>query len=258
MTLMRNVTVWALLCLALASSAVSASAEETLCDASSTNCRTSLITLINNETQGIDVGVWFFKDSRFTTALINAKNRGVPIRVVMDPRANAQYPENVPLMDKLVQAGIPMRKRTAGDICHWKLMIFAGQGIVEWSGANFSPDAFVPEIPYQNYEDEIIYFSERLAPSFMTMYDNIWTNTKEYANYANMPPTLVRSYPTAPIDSRLNFPPKDSYQDRLVGLIDREPAHGWIDVDIYRITLARPVDALIRAASRGVRIRMYL
>ena len=92
----------------------------------------------------------------------------------------------------------------------------------------------------------------------MTMYDNIWTNTKEYANYANMPPTLVRNYPTAPIDSRLNFPPKDSYQDRLVGLIDREPAHGWIDVDIYRITLARPVDALIRAASRGVRIRMYL
>ena len=65
---MRNVTIWALLLLAIVCSAVDASAEETLCDASSTNCRTSLITLINNETQGIDVGVWFFKDSRFTTA----------------------------------------------------------------------------------------------------------------------------------------------------------------------------------------------
>src|SRR4029077_18629657 len=69
---------------------------------------------------------------------------------------------------------------------------------------------------------------------------------------------LVRNYPTAPLDPRLNFPPKDSYQDRLVPLIDQEPANGWIDVDIYRTTLARPVDALIRAASRGVRIRMYL
>ena len=68
----------------------------------------------------------------------------------------------------------------------------------------------------------------------------------------------MRNYPTAPIDPRLNFPPKDSYQDRLMPLIDHEPAGGWIDVDIYRITLARPVDALIRAASRGVRIRMYL
>ena len=68
----------------------------------------------------------------------------------------------------------------------------------------------------------------------------------------------MRNYPTAPIDPRLNFPPKDSYQDRLVPLIDKEPASGWIDVDMYRITMARPVDALIRAASRGVRIRMYL
>src|SRR5207237_7934202 len=123
---------------------------------------------------------------------------------------------------------------------------------------NFSPTAFVPQDPYKDYEDEVIFFSEQLVPSFMTMFDNIWTNTKEYANFANVPPTLVRNYPISPIDPRLNFPPKDSYQDRLIPLIDHEPAGGWIDVDIFRITLARPVDALIRAASRGVRIRMYL
>jgi phosphatidylserine/phosphatidylglycerophosphate/cardiolipin synthase-like enzyme len=238
--------------------ASTAQAAERLCDASVENCRTPLIDLINNETQGIDVGVWFFKDDRFVTALVNAKKRGVPMRIIMDPRANATYPANGPELDKLSAAGIPMRKRIAGDICHWKLMIFAGQGVVEWSGANFSPTAFVPQDPYNDYEDEVIYFSEQLVPSFMTMFDNIWTNTKEYANYANVPPTLVRNYPTNPIDARLNFPPKDSYQDRLVPLIDAEPVGGWIDVDIYRITMARPVDALIRAASRGIRIRMYL
>src|SRR3954447_7213260 len=254
----HHVLIGALLLLASVYPAANASATETLCDASATNCRTQLLSLINNETQGIDVGVWFFKDSRYVTALINAKNRGVPIRIIMDPRANAQYSENGPLLDKLSAAGIPMRKRIAGDICHWKLMIFSGQGVVEWSGANFSPTAFVPQDPYTDYEDEVIYFSEQLVPSFMTMFDNIWTNTKEYANYANVPPTLIRNYPTAQIDPRLNFPPKDSYQDRLIPLIDREPADGWIDVDMYRITLARPVDALIRAASRGVRIRMYL
>ena len=32
----------------------------------------------------------------------------------------------------------------------------------------------------------------------------------------------------------------------------------FIAVDIYRVTLARPVDAFIRSAARGVRIRMYL
>jgi PLD-like domain/Putative binding domain, N-terminal len=138
-------------------------------------------------------------------------------------------------------------------------MIFLGQGVVEWSGANFSPAAFVPQVPYKDYEDEVIYFSEQLLPSFMTMFDNIWVNTRDYANYANITGTLVRNHPFSPTDPRLNFPPMNSYQDRLIPLIDREPAvGGLIDVDMFRITMARPVDALIRAATRGVRIRMYL
>src|SRR4051812_37073092 len=109
----RSLLISALLFAATMCAATNAKATETLCDASVHNCRVPLINLINNETQGIDVGVWFFKDSRYVTALINAWNRGVPIRIIMDPRANAQYSENKPLFDKLQAAGIPMRKRTA-------------------------------------------------------------------------------------------------------------------------------------------------
>ena len=261
---MRKRALIALLFLTGIAASSSASAQDWLCDASAENCRThpekvGLLELINNETQAIDVGVWFFKDDRYITALEAAKKRGVAIRVIMDPRANTTYPANAPLLDRLRAAGIPMRKRIAGDICHWKLMIFVGQKVVEWSGANFSPTAFVPQVKYHDYEDEVIYFSEELLPTFQTMFDNIWTNTREYANYANVPPTLVRNYPTSPLDPRMNFPPKDSYQDRLIPLIDKEPAQGGlIDVQMYRITLARPVDALIRAAARGVRIRLFL
>ena len=49
-----------------------------------------------------------------------------------------------------------------------------------------------------------------------------------------------------------------SPSDRLIPLIDREPKGGLFDVDMYRVTMARPVDALIRAAARGVRMRLYL
>src|SRR5258705_13739407 len=77
-----------------------AQADERLCDASATNCRSNqgqgLLDLINNETQAIDVGVWFFKDDRIVTGLVNAKNRGVAIRMIMDPRANASYAANGP------------------------------------------------------------------------------------------------------------------------------------------------------------------
>jgi phosphatidylserine/phosphatidylglycerophosphate/cardiolipin synthase-like enzyme len=232
-------------------------AQEKLCDTSVDNCRIPLVSLIRNERIGIDVGVWFFKDTRIVDELIKARQRGVPIRMLMDVRANLTYPANGPLLAKLKAAGIPMRRRTAGDILHWKLMIFAGQGEVEWSGANFSPMAFMAGAPYQDYEDEVIYYSHELIGSFMTVFDNIWTNTRDYANYANINEPLARVYPTFPIDPRLNFPPTQSYQSRLVPLIDREPAHGWIDVDMYRVNMARPVDALIRAAARGVRERLY-
>ena len=60
----------------------------------------------------------------------------------------------------------------------------------------------------------------------MTMFDNIWVNTKDYANYANITGTLVACTRFLPIDPRLNFPPKNSYQDRLIPLIDKEPARG--------------------------------
>src|SRR4051812_28404328 len=234
------------------------SAQERLCDASHENCRVPLTQLIDSETVGIDVGVWFIKDSRIPTALIRARSRGVPIRMIMDTRANASYSGNAQFIADLVNAGVQMRRRTAGDICHWKLMIFARQGVVEWSGANYSPLAFVPNVPYQDYEDEVIHFSRLLTPSFKTVYDDIWTNTTAYADYANVTRPLVRKYPTVAVDSRLNFPPRDSYQNRLVPLIDKEPASGLIDVDMFRLTMARPIDAIIRAAARGVRVRMYL
>jgi phosphatidylserine/phosphatidylglycerophosphate/cardiolipin synthase-like enzyme len=248
--------------LALVTSPFVVNAQEVVCDTSVENCRdvqlgkTTLIQLIRGETIGIDVGMWFIKDDRYRAELIKKFDAGVPVRIIMDPRANSTYPTNGPILEAFKTAGIPMRKRIAGDICHWKLMIFHGQGVVEWSGANFSPIGFRPDDPYRNYEDEIIHFSRELFPSFATMFDNIWLNTVQYADYANIVGPLLRQHPIVPIDERLNFPPANSYQDRLIPLIDAENV--LIDVQMYRITLSRPVSALIRAAARGVRIRLYL
>ena len=51
-----------------------------------------------------------------------------------------------------------MLNKPFGDIAHWKGMIFAGQNVVEFSGANYSPYEYVYEIPYVHYQDESIYF----------------------------------------------------------------------------------------------------
>ena len=45
-------------------------AAENLCDSSVNDCRAQLLTLIQNEQVGIDVGFWFMQDARYSAAII--------------------------------------------------------------------------------------------------------------------------------------------------------------------------------------------
>lgn len=238
-------------------SATPARALDRLCDPSYQDCRAILINYIRAETVGIDVGFWFMEDARYTTELINKFNAGVPVRVIMDTRANDTNPYNAQRLAELQAAGIPMRRRTGSGIMHYKMMLFAGQGIVEFSGANFSADAWVYTTPYVNYVDESAYFTDNASfvHSFMSKYDDLWTDTTYYTNYANISTPLVRSYPTGYVkDPQLNFPPAESYANRAISRYNKETQK--IDVIMYRITDRRHTDAMIAAAGRGVPVRI--
>ena len=238
-----------------------AAALDRLCDPANEDCRRILLSYINAEKVGIDVGFWFMEDARYTAALKNRKDAGVRVRVLMDLRANESTPANATRLAELQSAGIPMRRRTATGIMHYKLMLFAGQGIVQFSGANFSADAWVYEgtTPYVNYVDEATYFTNNpsFVQSFMKKYDDLWTSTSGYTDYANIVGPLTRHYGTgADIvkDPQLNFPPAESYAKRAVGRYNAETDQ--IDVIMYRITDRRHSDAMIAARARGVQVRL--
>ena len=133
-----------------------AMAQERLCDTSFEDCRQPLWDLIDVETQGIDFSFWFIQDSSYATKLINKFNSGVPVRILCDPRASETYTGNQAILDQLRAAGIPMRYKAADGILHMKMVLFAGQNKVEFSGSNYGPDFFVPAQPYTNYIDEAI------------------------------------------------------------------------------------------------------
>jgi len=236
--------------------------QQRLCDVAFQNCRTQILDLINAEpaSGSIDVAFWFMEDVRYSNALINAFKRGVRVRVLFDTDALAGSGSDIQtrkgIIANLKDAGIPMRYKSAGGILHWKLMIFGAQNIADFSAGNFSPDGYVPWDPYVNYEDEVTSFTTDtgLVSTFKTKYDDVWTTTSGYTNYANVT-TLDRYHPTTPLDSRLNFPPTSNFATRLVKLLDQEQV--GIDVDMYRITDAKPADALIRAVQRGVPVRLY-
>ena len=237
-----------------------AQAQERLCDPAFEDCRAPLWALIDAETVGIDVAFWFMQDSSYATKLINRFKAGVPVRVLVDPRANPTYAGNEAVLNQLKAAGIPMRYKVGDGILHWKMMLFAGQGKLEFSGANYSGNFFVPDAPNSNYFDEAIYFTNdaSLIQSFKTKYDDVWTNTVQYANFANINGPLTRKYPTVAINPELNFPPSlDASQDFSVRTQQNMNAETKkIDIIMYRITNQSYTDATIAAVKRGVPVRL--
>jgi len=154
-----------------------------------------------------------------------------------------------------------MRYKLTDGILHMKLMLFVGQNKLEFSGANFSGNFFVPDAPNSNYIDEAIYFTDDqlLIQSFKTKYDDVWTDTVHYGNFANITnQQLVRKYPTFPIDPEMNFPPSaDSSQDFLLRTQQRFNAETQkIDVIMYRITNQGFSDTSINAVKRGIPVRL--
>lgn len=257
---MAKRSAWGVLVLTLVVSTLTsrpAAAQEQLCDPSYQNCRTPLLTLIQNERVGIDVAFWFMEDHRYADALVARFKEGVPVRVLVDTRANAAHPLNADMINELKSAGIPIRRRTASSILHWKMMLFAGQNAVEFSGANYSVYAFAPATPYTNYVDEAIYFTQdaSVVNSFKAKFDSSWVDTVSFANYANLTNPPAKHYGTYPQDPELNFPPTQSYASRALSLYNNESTR--IDVIMFRITQQLHSDAMIAAKQRGVPVRVY-
>ena len=233
-----------------------------LCDTRYEDCRAPLLKLIADERQGIDVAFWFMEDLRYVDALIARHRAGVPVRVLVDPRASQTKARNAQTLDALKAAGIPMRMKAArsrSDILHWKMMLFAGQDVVEFSAANYTPYSFVPYIPYQNYIDEVVYFTRDalLTNSFRRRFEDLWTDkTGNIEDYANIRSEPQRVYGVFPIDPALNFPPVEDYAVRAVSRYDRETR--GIDVIMFRVPDTRHADAMIRAKARGVPVRLIM
>jgi hypothetical protein len=257
-------------CILAAISFVSPAAQETgewMCDNSYQDCRTPIINAIKSEpvTGGIDVSFWFMTDYRYVDALIGAWKRGVPVRVIVDLKADATYAANKPQRDRMVAAGIPIRVYAGSAINHWKLFLFAGQRKLNFSAANFASGSYSPVVPYTSYVDEAVYFTTEAAivNSFQTKFDDHWTNTVKFKNLANIAGPLTRNYPVYPIDPSLNFVPEQNFQNRLrtqIGLEGPNPNNSalvpHIDAIIFRITSAKIPDALIARVQAGIPVRL--
>jgi len=245
--------------LALAASSLGlharAAAADSVCEARLTECRSGLIAYVNRETIGLDIGMEEMTDPSIADAVIARFQAHVPVRVIVEPRRNATEPRNATILAKLKAAGIPMRYRKVGATFHWKTMIFAGQNTVEFAAAQFTDSYLVPVQPGVNFTQDPLFYSTNTSfvHSFERKFDDAWTDTTNFAEYANSP-IESRAYALYAVDPALNFVPAQNFGARSKPLYDAETTA--IDVIMYKITESVHADAMIRAIKRGVPVRI--
>ena len=234
--------------------------QERLCDPSFEDCYTPLLKAVQVETTGIDFAFYGIELPGLADAIISRFQAGVPVRITVEPRGNLKFSANQTILDRFKAAGIPMRYKLGDGILHVKMLVLTGQNKVVFSGSNFGDGDVSPYEPYVNYVDGAWYFTDDsvVVNSFKTIYDDIWTDTSAFGNYANITQPLTRRYQTYPVDPSVNFLPNqnlsEDYSTRTIAQIDQE--NQKIDLTMYRITDVRICDALLRALARGVPVRL--
>jgi len=75
--------------------------------------------------------------------------------VLIDTKASAPYPLNVQRIAELQAAGIPIRRiNSSSRYLHWKMMLFDGQNVVQFSGFAKHPDLNFP--PFESYRSRAV------------------------------------------------------------------------------------------------------
>ena len=121
--------------------------------------------LLKQARSRIDVAVFFLTHKKLAQDLIDAKNRGVQVRVILDATAaKNEYTKH----EVLREAGIPVKIESWGGKMHAKSAEIDGQvvvtGSMNWTGAG----------EYDNDENTLIIRSAKHAAQYEAWFDQLW------------------------------------------------------------------------------------
>lgn len=242
------------------------------------NAQQALLQKIRDEKVRLDIATWYLNDGEIMMAIANKFKSGVPVRVIgdrgaifeADPHTRAQF-------EYLANAGVPIKLRYHPtwypEIVHWKAGIFVGQNTVEFGSANWTTFELLPWSS-TDFKDETAMFSSdsTLVRAFMTKFEDMWTDTATFLDWpqayqletgqpwkGTSPMTIPqgRLEPLYPTDlPEMVWEQGQKLADRMVQEIDRETSS--VEIVIYRLSVPRIADALIRKKQAGVDVRVIV
>ena len=138
---------------------------------------------ISNAEKSIHVQAYSFTSHEIIDALINAKRRGVDVRIIIDKsnvtgegKDSSRSQKEKELMDSIVDSGIPMKVDYDFKIAHSKIMIIDDIDVITGS-FNFTHSA-----EHDNAENcLILHGNKQLADEYLKNWQWRWDATEPYS-----------------------------------------------------------------------------
>jgi regulation of enolase protein 1 (concanavalin A-like superfamily) len=243
----------------------------------------------------IDMSAWYLTDSTVYQALLSRFRAGVQVRLIGDRGSIFEIDKNTrDTFYRIASEGVPIRLRYNPtwypEIDHWKATIFAGQNIVAFGSANYTPFELTP-FSSTNYKDEVTLFTSdpALVGAFKTKFDKFWHDTDpepeslipsapyfknwddacatepmcsdyrtQYPDGTRTPMVIntARLEPDNPLPPEMVWGQGPSFNNRLVDEITKEQTA--VDFVIYRLTVENIGNALLAKNAAGVPIRLII
>ncbi|MEM2963074.1 MAG: phospholipase D family protein [Candidatus Anstonellales archaeon] len=125
-----------------------------------------IISLIDSARESIDIEVYLFTNEKASSALIEAKKRGVRVRLIVERRTDAD--KEWKLIEKMAQEGIEIKMASQRfTLTHSKFMIIDGRRALVGS-MNFSGSAFAT-----NREAGVI-LSGKIVDEYKKIFEEDW------------------------------------------------------------------------------------
>jgi phosphatidylserine/phosphatidylglycerophosphate/cardiolipin synthase-like enzyme len=141
---------------------------EVVCFSRAERCDDLLTGLIRGSKDRIYVAIYSFTSDRLAEALIEARRRGVDVRVVMERReanvTGSEYP-------RLLGAGVDVRLDANPGLMHHKFMVIDGEIVVTGS-YNWSAAA-----EEKNDENLVVFRDREVAGAYEREFERIWSQS---------------------------------------------------------------------------------
>jgi phosphatidylserine/phosphatidylglycerophosphate/cardiolipin synthase-like enzyme len=133
-------------------------------------CADELVSQINSAQESVDIAIYSFTLDSISKALIDAKERGVVVRVIFDyVQAANKYSED----EKLLEENIFVKIKKGSGLMHNKFVVIDGVKVITGS-FNYSQNANT-----KNDENLLILLNEMIAKEYAIEFEELWQEASE-------------------------------------------------------------------------------